>query len=87
MPSQVSDEQLGDALLQSAERGAFPQDEHVASAAVPPSALPKLLEVVNKAREDTKVCKDIWLLSRFLGATYHSAWILSFLADIEFVTK
>ena len=63
MPSQVSDEQLGDALLQSAEHGAFPQDEHVASATVPPSALPKLVEVVNKAREDTKVCEDAWLLS------------------------
>ncbi|KAL1793338.1 hypothetical protein ACET3X_008320 [Alternaria dauci] len=54
MPSQVSDDQLGDALLQSAEHGAFPQDEQVASATVPPSALPKLLEVVAKAREDTK---------------------------------
>lgn len=55
MPSQVSDHQLGDALLQSAAHGAFPQDEHVASATVPSSALPKLLEVVAKAREDTKV--------------------------------
>lgn len=63
MPSQVSDEQLGDALLQSAEHGAFPQDEDVASAIVPPSALPKLLEVVNKAREDTKVCEDTQPLS------------------------
>ncbi|RYO22922.1 hypothetical protein AA0111_g9177 [Alternaria arborescens] len=54
MPSQVSDHQLGDALLQSAAHGAFPQDEHVASATVPSSALPKLLEVVAKAREDTE---------------------------------
>ncbi|ENI05989.1 hypothetical protein COCC4DRAFT_167680 [Bipolaris maydis ATCC 48331] len=54
MPPQVSDEQLGDALLQSAQYGAFPQDEHVASATVPSTALPKLLEVVTKAREDTK---------------------------------
>jgi centromere/kinetochore protein ZW10 len=57
MPSQASDEQLGDALLQSVEYGAFPQDEDVASATVPSSALPKLLEVVGKAREDTKVCR------------------------------
>ncbi|KAI4642376.1 hypothetical protein J4E93_007524 [Alternaria ventricosa] len=54
MPSQVSDEQLGDALLQSAAHGAFPQDQDVASATVPSSALPKLLEVVAKAREETK---------------------------------
>lgn len=62
MSSQISDEKLGDAILQSAEHGAFPQDEHVASASVPANALPKLLEVVNKAREDTKVgsCSNIF---------------------------
>ncbi|KAF1838329.1 hypothetical protein BDW02DRAFT_565155 [Decorospora gaudefroyi] len=54
MPSHASDEQLGDALLQSVEHGAFPQDEQVASATVPCSALPKLLEIVGKAGEDTK---------------------------------
>lgn len=62
MPPQVSDEQLGDALLQSAQYGAFSQDEHVASAIVPSTALPKLLEVVTKAREDTKVCDSMLLL-------------------------
>jgi hypothetical protein len=51
----ASDAQLGDALLQSVEHGAFPQDEDVASATVPSSALPKLLEVVGNARENTKV--------------------------------
>lgn len=57
MSTQISAEKLGDALLQSVEHGAFPQDEDVASAPVPASALPKLLEVVGKAKEDTKVCK------------------------------
>jgi centromere/kinetochore protein ZW10 len=57
MSFQASDEQLGDALLQSVEYGAFPQDEDVASATVPSGALPKLREVVGKAREDTKVNK------------------------------
>jgi centromere/kinetochore protein ZW10 len=56
MSTQISAEKLGDALLQSVEHGAFPQDEDVASAPVPASALPKLLEVVGKAKEDTKVC-------------------------------
>jgi centromere/kinetochore protein ZW10 len=52
---QVSAEKLGDAILQSVEHGAFPQDEDVASASVPSTALPQLLEVVGKAKEDTKV--------------------------------
>jgi centromere/kinetochore protein ZW10 len=55
MSTQLSAEKLGDALLQSVEYGAFPQDEDVASASVPASALPKLLEVVGKAKQDTKV--------------------------------
>lgn len=57
MSSQVSDEKLGDAILQSVQHGVFPQDEDVASATVPSSALPKLLEVVGKAREDARVCE------------------------------
>jgi centromere/kinetochore protein ZW10 len=55
MSSQISVEKLGDAILQSAEHGAFPQEEDVASATVPSTALPQLLEVVGKAKEDTKV--------------------------------
>jgi centromere/kinetochore protein ZW10 len=55
MSSQVSAEKLGYAILQSVEHGAFPQDDDVASASVPSTALPKLLEVVGKAKEDTKV--------------------------------
>ncbi|KAF2684831.1 hypothetical protein K458DRAFT_301641 [Lentithecium fluviatile CBS 122367] len=54
MPPQVSDQELGDAFLQSVEHGSFPQSEDVASASVSADALPKLLEAVGKAREDTK---------------------------------
>ncbi|KAJ4301252.1 ribosome biogenesis protein ytm1 [Kalmusia sp. IMI 367209] len=54
MPSQVSDHELGDALLQSVEHGSFPQSEQVVSAPVSSLALPKLLETVTKAREETK---------------------------------
>lgn len=57
MPPKVSDEQLGDAILESAEHGSFPQDGDVASATVPSSALPKLLEKVGRAREDAKVSR------------------------------
>jgi len=61
MPPKVSDEQLGDAILESAEHGSFPQDGDVASATVPSSALPKLLEKVGQAREDAKVSQtDIY---------------------------
>lgn len=56
MSSKVSHKQLGDAILQSAEHGSFPQDGDVASATVPSSAFPELLEAVNKAREDVRVC-------------------------------
>ena len=55
MPSQVSDQELGEAILQTVQHNTFPQSEHVASAAVPSTALPVLLEVVGKAREDAKV--------------------------------
>jgi centromere/kinetochore protein ZW10 len=55
MAPKVSDEQLGDAILESAEHGSFPQDGDVASATVPSSALPKLLEKVGKAKEDARV--------------------------------
>jgi hypothetical protein len=55
MASQISDQGLGEAFLQSVQRGSFPQSEDVASASVSSDALPKLLEAVGKAREDTKV--------------------------------
>ncbi|KAF2994823.1 ribosome bioproteinsis protein ytm1 [Curvularia kusanoi] len=54
MSSKVSHKQLGDAILQSAEHGSFPQDGDVASATVPSSALPELLETVGKAREEAR---------------------------------
>ncbi|PSN60397.1 hypothetical protein BS50DRAFT_535887 [Corynespora cassiicola Philippines] len=54
MSSQVSPQELGDAVLQSVEHGSFPQSEHVASAPVTSTALPQLLDVVGKAREETK---------------------------------
>ena len=58
MPSQVSDQQLGDAILESVDHGAFPQSEDVASAQVSSAALPKLMEMVGRAREEKKVCES-----------------------------
>ncbi|KAF2474510.1 WD40 repeat-like protein [Lindgomyces ingoldianus] len=62
MPPQVSDQDLGDAILRSVENGAFPQSEDVASALVTSTVVPKLLAAVDKAREDTK--NEIRKLSR-----------------------
>ena len=55
MASQAEAERLGDAVLQSVQHGAFPRDEDVISATVPSTALPKLLAIVDRAREETKV--------------------------------
>lgn len=55
-PEEAPSAALSGALLQSIGQGAFPQDEHVASATVAPSALPALREVMSAAREDTKAC-------------------------------
>lgn len=55
MADQVSDQQLGDAVLESVQHGSFPQSEHVASAQLSSATLPKLLEIVDKAREEKKV--------------------------------
>ncbi|KAF2185135.1 hypothetical protein K469DRAFT_739156 [Zopfia rhizophila CBS 207.26] len=65
MASQVSDQDLGNAILQYEEHGSFPQSEHVASAPISSTALPKLLEVIGKARKDTK--DEIRELSRTVG--------------------
>ncbi|KAF2733729.1 WD40 repeat-like protein [Polyplosphaeria fusca] len=65
MPSQVSEKELGAAILQSVQHGSFPQSEHVASANVPSTALPRLLEVLAKAREERK--DEIRKVSREAG--------------------
>ncbi|KAL6709689.1 ribosome biogenesis protein ytm1 [Coniothyrium glycines] len=54
MSSPASHAPLGDAILQSVEHGSFPQDEQVASAAVPASALPDILDTICRAREEAR---------------------------------
>ncbi|EAT88675.1 hypothetical protein SNOG_03470 [Parastagonospora nodorum SN15] len=73
MSTQVSAEKLGDAILQSVEHGAFPQDEHVASASVPSSALPKLLELVGKAKEDIQGKADTCHRTKYAPSLAKSA--------------
>lgn len=58
MAPQALEEKLGDAVLQSVQHGAFPQDEDVISAPVSSTALPKLLAIVDKAREEAKASQE-----------------------------
>lgn len=55
MLPQVTDEQLGEAVLQSAKDGLYPDSEEVISANIPATALPVLLQYLNDAREEVKV--------------------------------
>ncbi|KAF2804285.1 uncharacterized protein BDZ99DRAFT_575515 [Mytilinidion resinicola] len=62
MASQISDEALGSVILHSVTYSSYPDSEDVASAELPPSALPNLQKVLEEAREDIK--KDIRVVSR-----------------------
>lgn len=50
-----SAEELGNAILQSVEYGAYPEEEAVASAKLPGDAIQTVLSLVEKAREDVRV--------------------------------
>lgn len=56
MPSQISDRQYGQAVLNSVQSGTYPESEEIVAAVVPSSALPTILKLVDQAREDVKVC-------------------------------
>lgn len=55
MPSQISERQYGQAVLNSVQNGIYPESEEIVAAEVPPSALPAILKLVDQAREDVKV--------------------------------
>lgn len=55
MSPAASEEELVDALVDYVEGDIYPTSEHVASAALPKSALPALLDGVRKGRESVKV--------------------------------
>lgn len=54
MPSQITSEQYGQAVLKHVQSGAYPEEE-VISAQLPPSALPVVSKLIEQAREDVKV--------------------------------
>lgn len=57
----ASDEQLKQAVLESVERGAYPEPE-VSSAELPTSLLPALLADLQKARDEVKVANKVSLV-------------------------
>ena len=56
MPSQISHREYAQAVLDSVRSGAFPENEEVISAELPPSAVPTVLKLIEEARNDVKVC-------------------------------
>jgi centromere/kinetochore protein ZW10 len=55
MAAKVPEKELVGALVDYVENGAYPNSEHVASAMLPKSALPALLDGVRKGQEAVKV--------------------------------
>ncbi|KAF2142159.1 uncharacterized protein K452DRAFT_287375 [Aplosporella prunicola CBS 121167] len=62
MPPILTPQKLGAVVLESVEHGAYPDSEHVASAQLPPDALPTLLDGIERAQEEVK--GEIRALSR-----------------------
>lgn len=59
MPSQISDHQYGQAVVESVYNGTYPESEEVISGTLPESALPTILNLIDQAREDVKVGQNI----------------------------
>ncbi|KAF2098527.1 hypothetical protein NA57DRAFT_38787 [Rhizodiscina lignyota] len=83
MPPKASDEALADAVIQNVEFGTYPDSEDVISAELPASALPQLLDTIQKARDE--ITGEIRALSRDAASDVDS-WIAQskqLQADIE----
>ena len=55
MPSRIAEDRLSEAVLQFVQESAYPEDEDVVSAELPPSALTSLSKLLDQARIDVKV--------------------------------
>lgn len=55
MPSRITSQQYGHAVLSHVQTGAYPESEDIVSAELPPSALPEVSKLIAQAREDVKV--------------------------------
>ena len=56
MPSRITSQQYGQAVLEHIQAGAYPEDEEIISAELPPSALPEVSRLIERAQGDVKVC-------------------------------
>lgn len=66
MPSQISYREYAQAVLDSVRSGAFPENEEVISAELPPSAVPTVLKLIDEARNDVKVCHQLHQMNPYL---------------------
>ena len=55
MPSRITPQQYGQAVLEHAQTASYPEDEDVVSAELQPSALPEVSRFIGQAREDVQV--------------------------------
>jgi len=56
MPTRLPDNQLSDAVFQAVKNGTYPEDEAVVSAELPASAFDELQALLERARDEVKVC-------------------------------
>jgi len=56
MPARLPDNQLSDAVFQAVEDGTYPENDAVVSAELPPSAFDELQALLERARDEVKVC-------------------------------
>ena len=56
MPFVALDHQLGQAVLDSVQNASYPESEEVIAAELPPSAIPNTLELLERGRNEVKVC-------------------------------
>ena len=55
MPSHITPQQYGQAVLEYVQTGAYAESDEIDSAELPPSALPEVSKLIEQAREDIKV--------------------------------
>jgi hypothetical protein len=70
MPSQITSQQYGQAVLEHVQNGAYPEEELI-SAQLPSSALPEVWKLIEQARKDVKVCLDSVLPSDSINSCWN----------------
>ena len=71
MPSQVTSQQYGQAVLDHVQSGSYPDSEEVISAELPPWALLDIKKLIDQAKEDVKV-RRLWRESYAARVTFHA---------------